>query len=279
MSKLDMKSIRFRIESIDTLPTIPGVLKKLLKLVGDQKVSLNDIGHFVSSDPVLTTKVLKMVNSPVYGFPGRISSVSQAVLLLGLNVVKGLLLGVSVFELMQKSMVGLWEHSVGCSIVARLIARKKGLKEPEEVSVAGLLHDIGKVIMTLQFSEEYAEAVKSAENRGVLILEAEREVFSVTHANTGAWMTKKWRFPGNLTEAIEYHHKPHLSKQALVETSIVHLSDVLIRARGFGFAGDNRVPAVNPAAWESLGLTETDVKDVLRDTEMLLEGAGTLFVE
>ena len=92
-------------------------------------------------------------------------------------------------------------------------------------------------------------------------------------------MTQKWRFPGNLTEVIEYHHKPHLSKRAPVETAIVHLSDILIRARGFGFAGDSLVPAVHPAAWESLGLTEMDVKDVLKDMEGLLEGAGTLFLE
>jgi putative nucleotidyltransferase with HDIG domain len=279
MSKLDIKSIRFRIECIDTLPTIPGVLKKLLKLVGDPRVSLNEIGNFVSSDPVLTTKVLKMVNSPVYGFPGRISSVSQAVLLLGLNVVKGLLLGVSVFELMQKSMMGLWEHSMGCSIIARLIARKMGLKEPEEVSVAGLLHDIGKVVMILQFPEEYEEAINLAENSGEPILEAEKEVFSITHATAGTWMTQKWKFPGNLTEVIEYHHKPQLSKRCPMDTAIVHLSDILIRARGFGFAGDNMVPAVNTEVWETLGLTEIDLRDILGETEGLLEGTGTLFVE
>ena len=279
MNKFDIKTIRSRVESIDTLPTIPGVLKKLLKVVGDPRVSLNEIGNFVSSDPVLTTKVLRMVNSPVYGFPGRISSVSQAVLLLGLNVVKGLLLGVSVFELMQKSMVGLWEHSMGCSIIARIIAKTKGLKEPEEVSVAGLLHDLGKVIMILQFPENYQETLALAENKGILILDAERDTFSATHANAGTWMTQKWRFPGNLTEVIDYHHKPHLSKRAPVETAIVHLSDILIRARGFGFAGDNLVPAINPAAWESLGLTETDVIDVLKETEGLLEGASTLFLD
>ncbi len=279
MNKLDSKSIRFRIENIDTLPTIPGVLKKLLKVVEDQRVSLNEIGTFVSNDPVLTTKVLKMVNSPVYGFPGRISSISQAVILLGLNVVKGLLLGVSVFELMQKSMVGLWEHSMGCAIVARLIAKKKEMKEPEEVSVAGLLHDIGKVALVLQFPEHYEEAMKRADNESVVISEAERDIFSVTHANTGTWMTQKWRFPGNLTEVIEYHHKPHLSKRAPVETAIVHLSDVIIRARGFGFAGDNIVPVINPAAWESLNLTESDMKDVLKEMEDSLEGVGGLFLE
>ena len=279
MKRLDTKLIRSKIEKIDTLPTIPAVLKKLLKVVEDQRVSLNEISNFISNDPVLATKVLKMVNSPVYGFPGRISSVSQAVILLGLNVVKGLLLGVSVFELMQKSMVGLWEHSMACAIIARLIAKKKGLKEPEEISVAGLLHDIGKVILILQFHEHYEEAMKQAEYRGILISEAEKDIFSVTHADAGTWMTQKWRFPGNLTEAISCHHRPHQAKRAPIETAIVHLSDILVRARGFGFAGDNLVPVMNPSAWERLDMTESDLKDILKETEDLLEEAGTAYIE
>ncbi|MCX5813527.1 MAG: HDOD domain-containing protein [Proteobacteria bacterium] len=279
MNELDKKLIRFKVENIDTLPTIPGALKNLLKVLENQKVSLNEIGNFISNDPVLTTKVLKMVNSPIYGFPGRISSVSQAVILLGLNVVKGLLLGVSVFELMQKSMVGLWEHSMGCAIASRLIAKKKGLKEPEEVSIAGLLHDIGKVVLILQFYEHYEYATKEAEDKGIVISEAEENVFAITHADAGTWMTQKWRFPGNLIEVIRCHHKPHLSRIAPVETAIVYLSDILVRARGFGFAGDNMVPVINPAIWESLSMTESDLKDIFKEMDDSIEEVGTSILE
>jgi putative nucleotidyltransferase with HDIG domain len=279
MNKLDIKLIRFKVENIDTLPTIPGALKKVFKLLENQKVSLNEIGNFISNDPVLTTKVLKMVNSPVYGFPGRISSVSQAVILLGLNVVRGLLLGVSVFELMQRSMVGLWEHSMGCSIVARLIAKRMGLKEPEEVSIAALLHDIGKVVLILQFHEHYEYAMKQAEEKGIIISESEKDIFTVTHADAGTWMTQKWRFPGNLIEVIRCHHKPQLSRIAPVETAIVYLSDILVRARGFGFAGDDMIPAINPAVWESLSLAESDLKDIFKEMDDSLEDAGILVLE
>jgi len=279
MNKIDSKVLRARIESIDTLPTIPGVLKKLLKILEDQRLSLNAISSFISNDPVLTTKVLRMVNSPVYGFPGRISSISQAVILLGLNVVKGLLLGVSVFELMRKAMVGLWEHSLGCAVAARLIGKKKGLKEPEEVSVAGLLHDIGKVALVLQFHSEYEEIVKDAETNNILIMEAEKNFFSVNHANAGTWMIQKWSFPRNLIEMIEYHHKPHLSKNVPLEAAIVHLADIVVRARGFGFAGDHLVPAVNPSAWELLELTEEDLLDIFKELEDSFEATDEIFVE
>ncbi|MBI5641350.1 MAG: HDOD domain-containing protein, partial [Nitrospirae bacterium] len=105
---MDTLTLRSQIESVDTLPTIPNMLKNILRVIEDPKTSLTDIGSFISNDPVLTSRVLKVVNSPIYGFSGRISSVSQALLLLGLNVVRGMLFGVSVFEIMEKSMVGLW---------------------------------------------------------------------------------------------------------------------------------------------------------------------------
>lgn len=279
VNHLDSKMVRSKIEQIDTLPTIPGVLKKLLKILDSPSVSLSDISQFISNDPALAAKVLRMVNSPIYGFPGRISSVTQAVILLGINVVKGLLLGVSVFELMQKAMVGLWEHSFGCAITARLIAKKMGMKEPEELSAAGLLHDIGKVILILYFNSIYEGIMKEAEEQGITVLEAERNTIFLTHANAGAWMTQRWSFPRNLIEIIEYHHKPHLSKNVPLETSIIHVSDIIVRARGFGFAGDNLVPMLNKEAWEFLALTEANLRDIFSELEDSIEGATGMFTD
>jgi len=279
MERLDLKTIRYKVENTDTLPTIPTSLKKTLRLVEDLKVSLNDIANYISKDPVLTTKVLKMVNSPIYGFPGRISSVSQAVILLGLNVVKGLLLGISVFEVMQKAMIGLWEHSLGCAILSKTIAKRKGHKEPEEVSIAGLLHDIGKVILIIHFQLFYKEAIKKAEAMKAPILEGEKEIFTTTHASAGSWVLKKWRFPVSLVDVVEYHHRPQLAKYAPLETAMVHISDILIRARGFGYAGDNLIYAVNEKAWEMLNLSDIDLKDILKEAEEALEDVDSMFVE
>lgn len=275
---MDPKLLRSQIERIDTLPTIPGVLRKLLAVIENPKISLTEIGNFISNDPVLTSRVLKMVNSPIYGFPGRISSVQQALILLGLNVVRGLLLGVSVFEVMQRSMVGLWEHSLGCAVAARIIAKKKNIPEPEEVSVSALLHDIGKVVMILRFKEEYDQVMKEAEAGDMLIMDAEKLVFGITHADSGAWIAKKWNFPLSLVEVIEYHHKPNLSKGVPVNSAIVHLADILTRAVGFGFAGDNYVPALNPSAWEQLGLTDTDLREILDEMDRTLSEADAFLI-
>lgn len=271
MNSMDAKFLRSKVENISALPTIPSVLKHISSIIEKPDISLNEISDFISSDLALTTKILKMINSAVYGFPGRISSVSHATVLLGLNVIKGLLIGASVFELMQQSMQGLWEHSFDCAITSKLIAQRKNLKEPEEIYAAGLLHDIGKVILILEFPEEYQKAIHDATQQGITIFELEQNQFVENHANVGSWLAEKWRFPNNLTEAIKYHHAPHRSKYAPMETAVVHLADILVRARGFGFAGDPFVPAIEPAAFELLNLTESDIKEILREMDNSLE--------
>ena len=273
MNKIDPKVLRHKVEGINTLPTVPAVLKRLSAIIEKPRITIVEISSFISNDPALTTKVLKMVNSAIYGFPGRIASVSHATMLLGLNVIKGLLLGVSVFELMQKTMGGLYEHSLACAIASRVIAQKKNMKEPEEISVAGLLHDIGKVILILEFSEEYAAAMKEAAEKKLSIFETETNQFSATHADAGGWLAEKWRFPRNLIEVIELHHRPSLAKNAPLETAIVHVADLLVRARGFGFAGDHFVPEVNPVAYELLKLSDQDIRDVLHEMEDNMESA------
>lgn len=271
---MDIQELRSQIERIDTLPTIPGVLRKLLAVIERPRISISEIGSFIANDPVLTSRVLKVVNSPIYGFPGRISSLNQALILLGLNVVRGMLLGVSVFEAMQKTMVGLWEHSLGCAIASRIIAKRLGVKEPEEVSVAALLHDIGKVVLGLKFPEEYRQIMADAENEGTFIFEAEKKLLNINHADAGGWIAKKWNFPVNLVEPIEYHHKPHLSRTVPLQTAIVHFADVLTRAKGFGFAGDCFVPAVHPSVWQLLNLSEDDLKEIVSEFEDALGQAG-----
>jgi putative nucleotidyltransferase with HDIG domain len=267
MDRVRITISRSKIENINALPTVPGSFKSISSFLEKPAVSLDKIGHLISQDPALTTKILKMVNSAAYGFPGRISSISHAVMLLGLNVVKGLLLGVSVFEIMEKMMSGLWAHSVGCAIAAREIAGKLNIKDPEEISVAALLHDIGKVIMILEYQQEYEETIREASTAECLIYDAEKVFFTETHTSVGMWLAEKWNFPRNLVEVIAYHHTPQMSRLAVKETAIVHLADILVRARGIGFAGDNFVPLLNNVAFETLGLSNDDIRDVLVKVE------------
>lgn len=266
-----------KIERIENLPTIPSVLRKILGIIEDPNVSLQKITDFVSSDPTLTARILKMVNSPVYGFPGRISSVNHAMVILGLNAVKGLLIGVSVFEVMKKNMVGLWEHSLASAIYARIIAKRKELESPEEISVAALLHDIGKVMLLIAFKDEYLKILETAKISDNFLYELEREQMGITHADIGGIIGKKWNFPLKLIEPIMNHHRPQLSKNFEIETAVVHLSNILSLARGIGYSGDIYVNQVNTQCWKNLDFKFEDIKDIFMEAEDPISNSQEIF--
>ena len=139
-----------------------------------------------------------------------------------------------------------------------------------------MLHDLGKVILVLQFPDEYGNVMEMAEAGEITLYEMENEYFSTSHATVGAWVAAQWSFPKALTDVIAYHHKPQLSKVAPMETAIVHFSDILLRGRGFGFAGDYAVPPVHPSAWELVALTESDISEILKEAETLLADVASL---
>src|SRR5664279_5316759 len=132
-----------------TLPTLPGVINKLNSLSESDKSTVQEMAKIVSSDQVLSARILRLANSPSYGFY-RVSTISNAMILLGVNVVKSLALSSSIFAIMEKDNVGLWEHSLAVGVAANLISRKLRLPECEEIATAGLLHDIGKVIISIK---------------------------------------------------------------------------------------------------------------------------------
>jgi len=269
--------IREKIEDLSAIPTLPDVLVELLAIIDKEDVSMKQVGEFINRDQALSTRILKMVNSPIYGFPGRISSVNQALMLIGLGAVKGMLMGVAIFDAMQQTMKGLWEHSLGTAAVARLIAGKVELKDVEEASVAGLIHDLGKVALGICYPAEYPDVLGKARSEGVYIAEAEREFFGVDHAEAGSWMARKWNFPKNLVEAIRYHHKPSLARENPKLAATIHLADSIIKAMGFGFSGDAFVHDLDREAWQTLGLSDEDLLDVVTQAEEAVSGESVTF--
>jgi putative nucleotidyltransferase with HDIG domain len=255
------------IKDTRSLPTLPGIITKLSSLADDGRVSVDEMARVVTSDQVLSAKVLKLVNSPFYGFSGRISTVSKALILLGVNVVKSLAISSSIFEIMEKNTVGLWEHSLGAAVAANIIARKLNLPEREEISTAALLHDIGKVIVKIKLEQDYDHLLKVIKEKERPMIECERELFNVDHAEIGEWLVKSWLLPEKLIEPIAYHHDVEKSGNQRAKTAVVHIADVLVKASGFGFSGDEFVSRIQPAAWEKLGMNEMMLTDIVRELE------------
>lgn len=259
----DLKKI---IMDTKTLPALPSVIHKLDSLSDNDKSSVQEMARIVSSDQVLSARILRLANSPSYGFY-RVSTISNAMILLGVNVVKSLALSSSIFAIMEKESIGLWEHSLGVGVASNLIARRLGLPECEEISTAGLLHDIGKVLISLKCSEAEQDILKLVRDRSVYTLEAEREIIATDHAELGGWLAKSWFLPDKLHEPITFHHDVAASNKHRVKTAVVHTADVLIKASGFGASGDDFVPPLQRIAWDTLKLNEQLLAELVDEIE------------
>lgn len=254
---------RGQLLAVKDLPTLPTVLEEVSKLLEDPRSSTQQVAKLISRDQVLSAKVLKMVNSPVYGFPGRISTIQHALVLLGNNVIRGLIISTSVFELMTTSMSGLWEHSVGCAMACGVIAREAGFKEPEEYAVAGLLHDLGKVIVALQLPQAREDIERAVQEEDLHYLEAEKKVLGFGHDRINAWVADHWNLPVNLKIGISGHHRPVSAQHYPKMACVVHVGDFVTRILEIGSGGEDHVPFLDPQALDMLSLNLSHLDKVM----------------
>jgi HD-like signal output (HDOD) protein len=154
-----------------------------------------------------------------------------------------------------------------------VIARKTDHPNPEEVSIAALLHDIGKLIIRIELPEESSRIDQRTAEKQISSYEAEEEILGLNHATVGQWLCKEWHLPGQLSDPIAYHHKPNSSKFYQRPTAIVHAADALVRGIGFGFPGDSIVPQVDQNAWELLNISDSLLEEIIKDMDDKLEDA------
>jgi HD-like signal output (HDOD) protein len=181
-----------------------------------------------------------------------------------LNVVKGLTLCATAFDMMKNAgMNELWRHSLGVAITAHILGAKAAMKNPEEVFVAGLLHDIGKVVLYVKWPDVGRQITDASRKSSGSLMESEQELFGVTHADVGGWLATAWHLPSSLREPILYHHKPAAARDAKLQTAIVHVADVLAKGLACGNPGDDLVPPVSRQAWDLAGLDEQSLTQCL----------------
>jgi putative nucleotidyltransferase with HDIG domain len=260
-------SIRNGVLEIGNLPTLPFIAHILHEMIEEPGILADDIAQFVSKDPALSANFLRLVNSPFYGFPGRIVSVRHALTLAGPNVVRAAASKISVCITQREPIVGLWEHSLGVALASRLLAERFEVTGADEVMVAGLLHDIGKIALRTLFEEEADEVYRVAAERDVSALQAEREILDVDHAEIGLWMADRWNFPATLRDPIAYHHGPARSEDRPVKTAIVHFADILVRSLDFGYPGDAPAVELQEDAWNILGLSVENLPEIVDEVD------------
>ncbi len=243
-----------KILAVKDLPTLPPVLNEITKMIEDEHTTPKQIAEVIAKDQVISAKVLKMVNSPVYGFPRRINTIQHALVLLGFNVIRGIIISTSVFDVMSQSMVGLWEHSLGCATISKIIAEEIGLKDPEEFAIAGLLHDIGKVVIAVQLPEEKEEIDRLVKEKDISYFKAEREVLGFSHDRVNAWLAEHWNLPLTTKEGLQYHHNPRFAEFHPNFAHIVHIADFITKVLEIGNSGDDQVGMLEKRSILALGL-------------------------
>jgi putative nucleotidyltransferase with HDIG domain len=205
---------------IARLPSLSTTAAKVLETCNNPESSPNDLNRVISLDPLLTGQVLRLINSAYYSLRHPVSSLTRAIIMLGINTVKNLVLSCAILEQMRHkqsfralSAEKFWAHSLGVGVIAKCLAMVKGvsLAEQEEFFICGLLHDLGKIPLNQKFPDEYLKALEMAERSCWPLGHAESVVFGIDHATIGGWIARKWRLSPAVIESLDCHHRPEES--------------------------------------------------------------------
>jgi len=242
---MDPEAVLKKVRASKEIPTLGPVVGEVLRLGADPNANFRSVSKVIARDPALTARVLRVANSPYYGLRGEVATVEKAVGLLGLAEVRNIALSVSVisdltirFAKSGFNWDRFWEHSTGCALISQVLGRLVSLSIGGEEYVGGLLHDVGKILLGHHFPEEFEQALELAAVHGLTMEAAEKRVFGLGHAKLGEWLAHRWGFPASIQAAIAWHHEPGEAKEGQALAAVVHLADILTKAKSIGFGGD-----------------------------------------
>jgi putative nucleotidyltransferase with HDIG domain len=243
---------------------------KITELVNNPRSSAKDLARIITDDQVLTARLLKLVNSSFYGFPQRISTVTGAIVLLGFDAIRNLLLTTSVFDMFSDNkklskfnQEKFWDHSLGCAVGAKVIGNALRHDKIEELFVAGLLHDIGKIVEMMFLPKQFSKIADYVNNHHTLMRTAEESILGYNHAEIGKLLGERWNLPPKLISIIAHHHQPSAAGHFTMEAAIVHLADIFCRALNIGYGGDDKIPSLDAFAWESLKIKSSAIEPII----------------
>lgn len=249
------------------LPSPPGIIQKLHSCMAEEEVSSNELARVIETDQAFTARILKLVNSPFYGFARDIASVQEAVTMIGFHAVHQLLLATSLlseFKTKNSSIKldDFWRHSFGVGVIARHILHTVDRDTRQAAFVSGVLHDIGRLVYMKMMPDTFITFY--SELSMVTDLEAEVKFFGIDHQETGKALAQKWNFPESVTAVIANHHNPDAVESYALMVSAVNIADILSHALQIGDSGNYYVSEFNLGAWKRIGLTPDDLEGILK---------------
>ena len=282
MGELSLNDV---VQKVEELPALPHVTYRVLELTSRPDTTLAELTDVITQDQVLTAKVLRMANSVYYGYARRIFGITEALLILGFSTVRNLVMAASVYNVMDMEVQGyflprgeLWKHSMSTALTARSLAKRVGYASTDQAFVAGLLHDMGKIVLNTYMNDKFEDVIQKVEKDSVPFMVAEQQILGFDHAVVGARVAEKWNLPAELVEAIANHHTPSEAKCNPKLTSVVHVADAATMSMGIGLGGDGMLYPFDGFATEQLKLssniveeTIAEITDSLADRETMIE--------
>jgi putative nucleotidyltransferase with HDIG domain len=266
------------VRGASALKSLPSVYNRITEVVNHPHSSAEDIATVVTEDPSLTARLLGLVNSAFFGFPEKIDTISRAVTIMGTQQLCDLALSVAVIRLFKGipqqlvDMESFWRHSIACGVTSRLLAKERRECNSERFFVAGLLHDIGSIILYVQAPELAKKALLRAQRRREPLNSSERKILGYDHAEVGLQLLKMWAFPDALQHAVGYHHAPLRARRFPTEAATIHIADFIVSALEFGSSGETRVPHLEAKAREHLGFKVHGLCGLVEELERQYEG-------
>lgn len=265
------------------LPSLPTVVMELLQTMGKEDVDIDSLARGIGNDQALAARTLRVANSPFYGMQGKIDTIAEAITVLGFVNVRSLVTTAGIATAWPTNDATgfepriFWRHSIGVASCAATLAPHARLR-PETLFLAGLLHDIGRLVLVVAHPPAYAEVMLRRAATGGLMLDAEREVLGFDHAQIGGELCRHWRIPESIADAVERHHKvnPEAPKAAADMADVVHVADAMAHALDLAGDPDALVPPLAAAAWQRLGLGEKILRLALGHAERHFNGFANL---
>jgi putative nucleotidyltransferase with HDIG domain len=264
------------------LPSPPAVVMELLSTIEREDADIAELARKVATDQALTAKTLRLANSSLYSLQVKVTTIQQAITFLGFQTMRNLITAAALTgcfpnrECAGFDDTAFWRHAIGVAACARVLARH--LRFNQDVAfTAGLLHDIGRLVLVTQHPQRYAEVIARRNASDGTLLDAERALLPVDHVQAGVALARHWHFSDTMRQALAYHHAPETPGAGYLAT-IVHVANAIVHA--LDLAGDENelVPALSPVAWTALGQDETQWLQVFRETELQFEEIATILM-
>ncbi|MCD6294048.1 MAG: HDOD domain-containing protein, partial [Deltaproteobacteria bacterium] len=254
-------------------------------MLQDYDTSIKELARTIEKDQALVPKILSLVNSAFFGFSARISAISHAVIVLGFNTVRNAVVSVSIIEALSKGdlknfdITRFWTHSIAVAVVSRYLAEKNRQGSPEDYFTAGLVHDIGKIVLAQYFQDLFKVVWASARENSLSFYEAEKKEISITHAHIGGYLAGKWKLPHGMIDAIRHHHTPNRNVNDFNLLITVHVADIIVNSLMGDAKGRVNYSAIHPDAAKALMPHITSASKWFPDMEAEIESACAFFVK